>query len=442
MDPSLARARELFAALPHHSPTIHVAGTNGKGSVTAILEAILCEAGYRTGRLNTPHLLTVYDTIRISGRKIIPAAYNAARARAIAADVSGQASVFESLIATAICAFEDAQVDVTILEVGLGGLLDPTNALPDGVVVACGVTHIDLDHQDRLGETVELIARHKAGIAKQGVPCVVARQTYDGVYKVIGEVVKDHGGKLVLVPDGCVVGVSTPPTGEFPPKGQAVVVKREGQPDLEARLSLLGAHQLDNAALAINIIDQLAQHNPVFSRIGSEHIQKGLGSVRWPGRLQWTSYPSPDERVAPVPLLIDGAHNPDAANALAAYLDSLQPATGPRPRRYLVVTFGDSRSLELCRHFVKSLIGEGDKVAVVEHTVPHGMPWAKPTKAEILAEEVCKVAGSSGDVKIFGTELDEALKWICHAEERPPFVVVTGRLYLVTDVFRLLDLEV
>jgi dihydrofolate synthase/folylpolyglutamate synthase len=250
---------------------VHVAGTNGKGSACAMVEAIARADGRTTGLYTSPHLCRFAERIRIGAEPVSDDALASLLARAL--DAGPDLSFFETATLAAFLAFREARVDVAILEVGLGGRLDATNVVPPPRAAA--ITRIALDHTDRLGATLVAIAREKAGIAKPGLDVVLGPMARD-VRVAIDEVARAHGA-------------TTSPVGDEP---------------LPERLGLPGEHQRDNARIAAVL----------GARIGAPAgaIERGLAGVRWPGRL---------ERIGDV--LLDAAHNPDGARALAAHVRSL-----------------------------------------------------------------------------------------------------------------------
>jgi len=289
----LDRVEAALARLgdPHLAvPTIHVAGTNGKGSTCAMLEAILREGGLRVGTTTSPHLVRFAERIRLEGAPIADEPFAVALERALGAPEP--LTFFESLTVAAFVAFAEARVDVAILETGLGGRLDATNVCRP---LACAITSIGLDHQAFLGETLEAIAREKAGIAKPGTPLVIGRveaAALDAIRSVAGRAsagpIWTLGEEVTL--DGARVSL-------------------EGAPaPISARSPLEGAHQLENAAIAI----ALARWAPVGDLAVAA---RGLERVVWPGRFERV-------RHADVELVLDGAHNVDGARALAATLES------------------------------------------------------------------------------------------------------------------------
>jgi dihydrofolate synthase/folylpolyglutamate synthase len=253
-------------------PVVHVAGTNGKGSVSAMVEAVARSHGMRTGLYTSPHLCRFAERIRLDGEPVTDDALAALLGRAL--DEGTDLSFFETATLAAFLAFRDARVDVAIIEVGLGGRLDATNVIP--TPRAAAITRIALDHTDRLGTTLVEIAREKAGIAKPGLDLVLGPTPPD-VRRAIDEVAHASGATTTMLDE------SAP---------------------LPARVGLAGAHQRDNARIAAEL----------GRRIGApvRAIEEGIAGVRWPGRL---------ERIGSV--LLDAAHNPDGAEALAAHVRTL-----------------------------------------------------------------------------------------------------------------------
>jgi dihydrofolate synthase/folylpolyglutamate synthase len=268
-------------------PAVHVAGTNGKGSVCAMVEAIARAQGKKTGLYTSPHLCRFAERIRIDGEPVSDEVLAGLLERALVA--GPDLSFFETATLAAFLAFRDAQVDLAVLEVGMGGRFDATNVIP--APRAAAITRIALDHTDRLGKTLVEIAREKAGIAKPGLDLVVGGMGLD-VRVAIDEVVYELGGTTSGI---------------------------EHEP-LPARVGLAGEHQKDNARIAAVL----------GSRTGASTgaIEEGLADVQWPGRL---------ERIGKV--LLDAAHNPDGAESLAAHLGSL--AVPPAEVALVFGTLGD-----------------------------------------------------------------------------------------------------
>jgi dihydrofolate synthase/folylpolyglutamate synthase len=257
---------------------VHVAGTNGKGSVCAMVESIARAAGRRTGMFTSPHLCRFAERICIAGEPIDDATLTVTLEHAL--DGAPELSFFETATLAALLAFRDAQIDLAVVEVGIGGRLDATNVLPRPRAAA--ITRIALDHIDRLGPTLVDIAREKAGIAKPGLDLVLGPMAPD-VREAIDDVARSNA---------------------------ATTTSATERPGPVTPIGLEGDFQRDNARIAAEL----------GARVGAppEAIERGLADVRWPGRLERIESArlgGPTRR-----FLIDAAHNPDGAEALARHL--------------------------------------------------------------------------------------------------------------------------
>ncbi len=264
-----AAVGDLEIALP--CKIIHVAGTNGKGSVCAMIDSICCAQGYRTGLFTSPHLVTFRERIRVNGDMISEdaVANGLTSIRNLVANWDPHPTFFEVVTALALKNFSDAKIDIAILETGLGGRLDATNAVQSNVSV---ITPIDFDHEKWLGKTISEIAAEKAGIIKPGVPVVSASQRLEAE-----EVIRARAAEC-----GAPVEFVTKPYDETP-------------------IALAGLHQKENAALAI------AALRAAKIDIDGSSIAQGLTCIEWPARFQkWDASTT-----------IDGEHNPAAARTLA-----------------------------------------------------------------------------------------------------------------------------
>jgi len=277
---------------------VHVAGTNGKGSTCAMIESGLRAAGYRTGLFTSPHLVEPTERIQVGGRPIDAGRFAAAfdQVHACAETLLRQERIdlhptyFECVTAMAMVVFRECGVEFAVLEVGLGGRLDATNVVTPEL---CVVTPVDFDHEAYLGKSLESIAGEKAGILKPGVRAVFARQRAEA------------GG--VLEARAAALGVAV--THSFDVAISGVTLHARGSDfmwgALAVRCPLAGEHQVENARTAIAALRQLG--------IAPAAIRQGIAATTWPGRL---------ERVAENPeIILDGAHNPASARALADYLE-------------------------------------------------------------------------------------------------------------------------
>lgn len=296
----LERMQTLLTALGNpecQQRFIHVAGTNGKGSTCAMIASILRQAGFRTGLYTSPHLIEPTERIQVNGWPVTGNQFTEAfevvhqtAERLLAEErIDGHPSYFETVTAMALLLFRE-QCDISVIEVGLGGRLDATNVVTPEL---CVITPVAFDHEMFLGNTLESIAFEKAGIIKSHVPLVLARQLATAE-AVISRRAKECDAPVMRTCDAAVTGISTHPTGS------SFELDKE-----RYECPLGGRHQIENAAGAILACQRLG--------VGISSIQAGLRSAHWPGRLELISR-SPD-------FILDGAHNPAGAAALADYIE-------------------------------------------------------------------------------------------------------------------------
>jgi dihydrofolate synthase / folylpolyglutamate synthase len=321
----LDRIVKLLANLgnPHHQvPVIHVAGTNGKGSVCAYLSSILTEAGYRTGRYTSPHLLDWTERICLNEQAIASETLCQLLLEVKAAISPNEElpTQFEVITAAAWLYFAQTKVDVAVVEVGLGGRLDATNVCSQPLVSI--ITSISREHWQQLGSTVAEIAREKAGILKPGCPAVVGILPPDAEKVVRSRTLELQCPYIVPQPARQISpgwaeyqqATETRGQGDKGDKGENLLVANSSNPKLiKYRLPLEGQIQLANSSLALAALEILQQKG---WQISEEAIVNGIAKTKWLGRMQWTTWRNHK-------LLIDGAHNPAAAQALRAYVDSL-----------------------------------------------------------------------------------------------------------------------
>lgn len=300
--PSLEPARTLLRALGDPQETlrfVHVAGTNGKGSICAMLASILQAAGYKTGLFTSPHLLRFNERIRVDGRDIGDGdlALVTEQVKAAAETLGAPLTVFELITAAGMLYFAREKCDVVVLEAGLGGRFDATNVIgpPDCAVIA----NIGLDHTAILGGTVEQIAAEKAGIIKSGAGVALYEPEQDSVLDVIARACRDRGASLRVADFDELEPLSDGLDGQ-------TFCYCDGTPLF---LPLPGDHQLRNAATALEAVELLRERG---FQIREEAIERGLAETRWPARF---------ELVAEQPyFVVDGGHNPQCAAAIAENL--------------------------------------------------------------------------------------------------------------------------
>ena len=381
----LERVERALEALGHPeraAPALHVAGTNGKGSTCAMAAAALRAAGLRTGLYTSPHLAAFNERIQVDGAPVD----DAALARAVAAVRAAcpwherggpeeRLTYFEVATLAAFVHLAEARVDVMVVEVGLGGRLDATNALRPAVTA---VARIGLDHTRLLGGTLAEVAREKAGIFKPGVPALLHAVQPPGVLEVLRAEATRRGAPWEVAPSGW-----------------------------DGPLSLLGPHQQGNAGLAVAALRALRRAGVP---VDEPSIAAGLARAAWPGRL---------ERLGGA--LLDGAHNPDGAAALAAALRALHPG---RPVELVFGVLSDKDHAGM----LAALAGAVRRIHVVAPATPRARP----------AVEVRALAASLGlDADAHASAAD-AIACARHAASDGALVCVAGSLYLVGEARALL----
>ena len=344
IDLSLDRMRALCAALSDPQdqlpPVIHVAGTNGKGSTVALIRAMAEAAGLKVHAYTSPHLVRFNERIRLAGRLIEDEALSAILDR-IEALPDLETTVFESTTAAAFVAMAETPADLAIIEVGLGGSLDATNVIDRPLLSV--ITPVDLDHAEFLGTDLVGIAGEKAGVLKSGARGLIARQSEAVQAAIEAAAARAHSPLTIM-------GVDFDAWAE---RGGLVFQNAERFLDLPAP-ALSGAHQIDNAGLAVAVALELD--------LPEDAIAEGLRTVRWPARMQrLTAGPYAEAaRAAEAELWLDGGHNPHAGRALARVLEDRQ-RSAPRPLALIVGMLANKDA----GGFFEALKGTGAQVFTV-----------------------------------------------------------------------------
>jgi dihydrofolate synthase/folylpolyglutamate synthase len=414
----LGRTRALLGALGNPERSFRgalVAGTNGKGSVIALAGSALRAAGFRTGETPKPHLVSYRERAQVDGR-LIPAADFARlvgevlpHAERIAPRL-GEPTEFELLTAVIFAWFREVAVDVALVEVGLGGRLDATHAWDGGVAV---VTNVELDHMDRLGPTIPAIAREKAAIIMRG-DLAVTGASGEGL-----EVIRRRARRLRVdlreVAPAEVLGVGRDGIEvNLPSLGRTFV-------------GLRGRHQAANAAVADATLDALA--DAAIARVGLDARRGGYRSARWPGRLELLEIEGRE-------VLLDGAHNPAGAAALAEALDDLRPylaggrESTPPPVTLLTAVMADKDVAGLVEALSGAGTLEGARIICTRPDLARALP-----PEQLARHWRTRMPAATIEVEPdLGRALDRAL------EDASGPVVVAGSLYLVGAVrARLVD---
>lgn len=404
----LGRVSRLVQQSPLSWKAIHIAGTNGKGSISSYLSHLLSAGGVRCGRFTSPHLIDRWDCITVGERVVQESLFRQIEDKVKLRDqqLGIGASEFELLTATAFEIFNHERVEVGVVEVGMGGRLDATNILSD--VLVSVIAKIGMDHQAFLGSTIEEIAREKAGILKPGVPCVVDSTNDAAVIEALASRIAELGIDAVFVSPDKV-------EEQHPPLAQLF------------RTVDLEPHQRENMCSAVSALHlALSKIRP---NADAYSLLPRLLDVKWPGRLESISLQPLIARQEPV--LLDGAHNPQSAHVLGRYVDrKLRPRSGS-----VTWVVSASSGKDLAGVF-QSIIRPGDNVATAEFGPVDGMPWVKPTPAAELASAIRSISGI-GRVESFEGDILPAIDWASEVAQGGS-LVIAGSLYLISDVHRLL----
>ena len=419
MDLSLERIERLLQRLGNPErrlpPVIHIAGTNGKGSTTAFLKAILEAAGLTTHVYTSPHLVSFHERI------CLPAADGVSRpigeARLVEAlehvervNAGDPITFFEITTAAALQVFADTPADAVLLEVGLGGRLDTTNVVAPPNLVLSVITPVSLDHQEKLGPTIARIAAEKAGIIKRGVAVVVARQTAEAL-DVIEQVAADRAATAIIAGRDFDAYEQT---------GRLVFQDAEQVLDLPLP-ALVGRHQIGNAATAIAAA--LALPPGLVPPV--EAIERGMQSVRWPARMQRLVGGVLNEGgVAGDELWLDGAHNVAGSHVLAETLADLDQRA-PKPC-YLIVGMMATKDAP---GYLASFRG------LVRHAVTVPLP-SSPEQPRTPAD-LAAIAVAAGVPATASTDVRAALALLRQRDGGAKRIVICGSLYLAGHVLAL-----
>ena len=412
----LDTTRALLRALdvdPLKLPCVHVAGTNGKGSVSAMLESVLREAGLRTALYTSPHLIRFNERIRVQGASIpdedlIRLLDEVERADQIqAAEPGGRlGTFFELTTAVALKWFLEQNVQVAVLETGMGGRLDSTNVVTPLISV---LTEIGMEHRSFLGDTLEKIAGEKAGIIKPGRPVVVGKQR-PAVMKVVEETARAAGAPLLRADERISVRRLAQDLD-----GQTFSVETAEGAWAPIHMPLLGDFQLANCALALTALEWM--RDELKWPLSQDVVRAGLEKTRWPGRCQVVSRD-------PI-FLVDVAHNPDAAQALAAFLKKFR---GDKPVALICGMLSDKDA----EGFFRLLRPVVDACVLVSLDSERSMPMDKL----MAAAKAAKLPAAEG---LMPAAVKNGKKW---AKKNNGIVVAAGSLYLASAVLYELGVQV
>ena len=392
----LERIHQLLQKLdnPHQQvPIIHIAGTNGKGSVCAYLSSVLTEAGYRVGRYTSPHLIDWTERICINQKPISLTALQQCLERVVAATENNTETPtqFEIITAAAWLYFAEQKTDIAVIETGLGGRLDATNVCE--TPLASVITSISLEHWQILGPTVADIAGEKAGILKAKCPAVIG-ELPESARIVVEKRIQELDCPATWVKPAIDLGQGF---AEYQLNQNAVKIKYQ--------LPLLGKIQLMNSAIAIATLQTLQNQG---WQISPTAIENGIAKTQWPGRLQQTTWKNRN-------ILIDGAHNPAAAMALREYVDRLN--NHPSPINWVIGILATKD----CDDILKALLKKGDRLYLVPVPDPNS---SSPGELAALAQIICPELTLCQAFSDLTTALDAAVTG-------DNLTILCGSLYLV-----------
>ncbi len=387
----LANIARLCAALGHPEAgfrSVIVAGTNGKGSVTAMVDTALRAAGHRSARYTSPHLVRIEERFVIDGRDVTPDALEAAallvqrtaEALVAAGELETLPTFFECTTAAAFVLFREEKVDIAVLEVGLGGRLDATNIVSP---VAAAIVSIDVDHEAQLGTSVPAIAAEKAGVIKPGIPVIcgpLPREALEVVERVCAE-------------------------------RHARLIRTDTDSRLTARvaampLSLPGDHQRANAAVALALLETIDADTTLGLRVGADAMRAGLTTATWPGRLE--TFEAWGCRV-----ILDAAHNPAGARALATFLRNTEP-------HGVTLVFGAMQDKAIAS-MLEALAPVADAIVCATAPTPRAAPAAE-------------LARTAAELGLRAESIADPIAAVRHACAAGRTVVVAGSIFLIGPV--------
>lgn len=407
---NLDRVRGLLKSLanPHSRyASVHIAGTKGKGSLAAMVESVLRAAGYGTGLFTSPHLQDFCERIQVGG-KMIPRDSLAEIVTELRPHIAETPNITLYEISTVIALewFARQGVEIAVIEVGLGGRLDATNVISPSI---CAITPISFDHVELLGDTIESIAIEKAGIIKSGVPVIVAPQPAKA------QLVLQERAATVRAPLTTVVTEWGWRSTEHTAAGQRFIIWHTNRPHEECtyQLPVIGEHQIENAAVAVALVQELREQG---WRISQQAIARGLKTLQWPARCEIM--------LGRPPTMLDCAHNRASAKRLAETLQDYFPGL----RRILV--FGAMRDKDVTGMFAELL--PGCSIAIMTSTATARA--MRPTDLVQLAKDYnCKISPAA--------DLSSALAQAKHSAKQDGIVVVTGSVALAGAAYAALTKE-
>lgn len=378
--------------------SVHIAGTNGKGSTAAFTSSILISSGIKTGLFTSPHLVRFNERISINNVFIPDSEVVELFNRIKKADTHERpATFFEYATAMAFLYFAENNAEIAVIEAGMGGRLDCTNAVFPEVSV---ITDVSIDHEQYLGNSLSGIASEKAGIIKHGIPVVTSSRN-ETVLEIIERKASENNSGFYSI--DCDFSLVSDGSGRLSYSGISGEIIRD------VKIGLKGDHQIDNAALCLAVCGIIGICD---KRITPESSRRGLADAKWPGRLEYVSM-NPD-------IILDGAHNPDAAEKLAAYLEK---------------NYGSSRKIT----FITGMMADKDQTETLRHLVPiaHRIIFTssdshRAENPENLKKTAEKISGFNVEIIVI-SDLKKAVSFCVDNSGQGDVICITGSLYIAGE---------
>ena len=400
----MVRLMDLMGNPHRRYGIVHIAGTKGKGSTSAMIANILRAAGYRVGLYTSPHLHEYTERFRVNGRPISKAELvrQVQAIKPFAAQVD-EITTFELTTAIGFQVFAEKQVDLAVVEVGLGGRLDATNVVYPLVSV---ITSLSMDHINILGDTIEKIAAEKGGIIKPGRPTILAPQWSDSAAEVIAGICMNQNSHLIRVGREVTYRAASHGEGE-----QTLILRNKDFAEHEFTIPLLGSHQVENAATAYAAINLLRDQGKA---IPDKAIESGFRNVKWEGRFEIF-------QKAPT-IILDSAHNQDSCRRLRETLQTYYPG------RQVTLLFGASEDKDILGMFQELL-------PIVDHLVVTRSSHPRAMESNILVE----LAGEFNMIAALTDSIEDGIEEVLRKANYDTIIVVTGSIFVVAAVKEILQ---
>ncbi len=415
--PGLARMASLLSLLNHPEVSfrsIHIGGTNGKGSTASMVASVLQEAGYSVGLYTSPHLIDFSERMQINNQPIsheeIVRLTERIREKMEASSprLAKKITFFEFTTALAFLYFAEKSVDFAVVEVGMGGQYDATNLLTP---LVSSITNIDLDHEQFLGSTIAEVAAEKAGIIKASIP-IITSASQPEVVTIIGDIARSRKAPLVDVSKN--VSTSLIPDTGFESLGKPMRIQYSGLKEYIIELPIWGSHQVSNAATSMRIIESLQAQG---LHISASDIIEGLKKVQLAGRL---------EIIQRDPLiLLDGAHNPAGARTLGLFLDEIK--VKQKGKHWLITgIMKDKKIIDL----ISPLLTWTDEFVLTRPEIERA---ADPNTIGVITSALLKDRKKSGGLVTIKEGVSDAIAYVKEHIQPQDMLVVTGSFYTVGE---------